>query len=152
MTNLRVLQKLAITVALMLSLLAVNRVTSGQTLSDMLDTLQNLPEDQQNLILDQIAQQISNTTTSTSDEETSGIGSDDEDTGLPNGQGAIAYALEWNPGRQVRAAASGTPILAGKMFEQPVDGPDFWDRVKEVFLEGLLAAITDTFGISLTGL
>jgi hypothetical protein len=126
--------------------------------SDLLQTFNSLPQDQQNQLLDQIAGDISGTGTGTGTGTTTGTGTGTTTTtgtnqgGLPLGQDAIAFVLANSPSNQVNAARNGTPTFQGEMFEQPVDEPDFWDRVKEVFIDGLIQAFTQSFGFDLSGL
>jgi hypothetical protein len=134
-----------------LTLLVFVNLSSALDVSEILQNLQGLSTDQQNTLLNQLAGQISGTTTSgtTTTDTTTGT-TTSSSSGMPLGKAAINYALKWHPGKAVAAAAAGTPIVMGEMFEQPVDQPDFWDNVKTVFLSGLAQAITNVTGIPIS--
>jgi hypothetical protein len=127
-------------------------MSSAADISQILQSLQGLSQDQQNQLLNQVAGQISGTTTTgtTTTGTTSTGTSTSTTTGMPLGKAAINYVLKWHPGKAVAAAAAGTPIVMGEMFTQPVDQPDFWDNVKTVFLSGLAQAITNVTGIPIS--
>ncbi len=131
-------------------LLFIVNLASAQNISQILQSLQGMSQDQQNQLLNQVAGQISGTGNTTGT-NTTGTGTTGTQTGngkgMPLGKAAINYVLKYHPGKAVAAAAAGTPIAMGEMFTQPVDEPDFWDNVKTVFLTGLAQAITNTTGI-----
>jgi len=146
----KTLNGLAVGIAFMACLVIGTKTGSAITVSEVLQTLQTLPADQQSQLIETIAGDISDTnplTTTGTDLDTVTTGDTD---GLPLGREAINYVRANSPAVQVNAARGGTPILLGTMFELPEDEPDFWDRVKQVFVDGLMEAILNTWDLNLT--
>ena len=115
-------------------------------ISSLLQTFQTLSTSEQDAIISQIL----GTDTTTSTEETTTTDTTDNSSGLPHGSDTIDYVREFSPGSQVNLARSGEFGFIGKVFTQPVEEPDFWQRVQLVFLEGLLQALNNVYGLGLT--
>ncbi len=147
-TNMTRIKYLAVLLAFSLTFFGTS-LCSAQNLSELIQSVQGMSQDEQNQLINQIAGQVSSTGTSTgttTSGTTSTTGTSTTNS-FPLGKKAINYVLGNNPGKAVRAAADGTPIFQGQMFEQPVDEPDFWEQVKAIFLDGLAQAITNVTGI-----
>ena len=117
------------------------RSASAQSINDVLSLLQNLPSSTQQQLINQFLGGTGGTG------ETGGSTTTDGE-GLPLGKAAINYTRTGSPGSQVRSANRGNPTPPNTIYPPPipVEEPDFWDRVKEVFVESLFQAFMDVTG------
>jgi len=150
MKTMKTLNGLAVGIAFMTCFIIGTGTASAITVSEVLQTLQNLSEDQQSQLLDTNAGDISGSATDTTSDTSSDTTTTSSSDGLPLGKDAINFVRANSPSVQVNAARNGTPTLLGTMFEMPEDEPDFWDRVKEVFIDGLMEAILNTWDLDIT--
>lgn len=113
-------------------------------LTQLLNTFQNLPQEQQNQLISQIAGQISGTGTTTGDTRTTTTTGETVE-GLPSPRQSINLARTNSPGSLVRAALSGVVDTANIQTSQRQDYLDYAADVWRTATQGFISFLITGF-------